>query len=1195
MLGKMFTFEWRYYTRQPSFYVSSLIFFALGFLGTSLDRVSMGGGNILKNGPYMTGFVMAILGVFCMILVVNFVAGTAMRNKNTGMSEILYCKPINALSYQLGRFLGAVAVVIAVFTMAPLGHMAGGFMPWVNEARIGPVNVSIYLTTFFYLSLPTILLFSCLFYTLAIRMNSMMAVYLAAVGFYMLYEVSSDFFASPDARSWAAMIDPFALQTFAELTRYWTVFEKNNTLLSFSSDFMLNRLLWMGLGVSVLAVFGRLSRSLTLTQTKVVKKVSKKQIALASDTGPMDNSIHHNGYIKAGWQHYLTRTRFEIKQVIFDPPFFILCALLFFVLLVVMFEPKGMFGGTLLPLTQSMIQMIRGTMGMLSLIIITYYSGEIIWRERESGMGDIIDSMPVANLSYWLSKLTALWAVLILLLAFAMGVTIIFQIGRGYAHIEYSQYLTTLFYFTALPWMMLSALAFFLQVLSPNKFAGMLFFVLFILSGLVMEPIGLGHNMFQFGSSPELTYTDLNKYGGALESHSWYMLYWGALSVVMSIVGYGLWQRGPVQGLKTRLRGLNYQIGSKGKLALASAAVVFVLSGANIIYNTRVLNNYTTDSDNNVVMVDYEKRYRRYYKDPVPVIIKLNASVDIFPEQRKIVADAKIEVINNSDKAINRFLVTIMGFRTSNMQVELEGGKLVPSEKDDYVYWFEFDKPLQPGEKRTGHYAVTRQQEGFVDINDTIQIVENGTFINNTELFPRFGYQPFLQLQDPVERELLGLEPLQRFHKLEDSEYYGQTIFGPESGHLEFEATVSTSADQVAIAPGYLQKEWSENNRRYFHYKMDAPIENYFSFMSGRYETLKTSHKGVSIEIYYHKTHGINVPRMQQAVMDSIDYYSENFGPYQHKQARIIEFPGYRDFAQSFPNTIAFSERIGFITDLSDESAIDQVYYVTAHEMAHQWWGGQVDGANVQGSTVISETLAQYSALMLTRKKYGDKKLRTILRFELDRYLRGRTLELVEELPLMRVENQPYIHYRKGAVVVMSLIDLLGEEKMNHALAGFLAEFKFSENPYPTTIDLLGYINREASEKEQIFIASMFSEISLYDLKAQDFAVEELDNDQYEVTFTIDARRFEADGSGMETEAGLSEMIDVGLFLDNPDKLSGSEEGSVESKLVYLQKHRISSGENIIKVIVPEKPVFAGIDPFVKLIDRDSADNIIKL
>merc|ERR1712130_695542 len=46
-----------------------------------------------------------------------------------------------------------------------------------------------------------------------------------------------------------------------------------------------------------------------------------------------------------------------------------------------------------------------------------------------------------------------------------------------------------------------------------------------------------------------------------------------------------------------------------------------------------------------------------------------------------------------------------------------------------------------------------------------------------------------------------------------------------------------------------------------------------------------------------------------------------------------------------------------------------------------------------------------------------------------DRYLRGRSSELLEEMPFMRSENQQYIHYRKGSVVMMSILDRLGEEK----------------------------------------------------------------------------------------------------------------------------------------------------------------------
>ena len=39
-------------------------------------------------------------------------------------------------------------------------------------------------------------------------------------------------------------------------------------------------------------------------------------------------------------------------------------------------------------------------------------------------------------------------------------------------------------------------------------------------------------------------------------------------------------------------------------------------------------------------------------------------------------------------------------------------------------------------------------------------------------------------------------------------------------------------------------------------------------------------------------------------------------------------------------------------------------------------------------------------------------------------------------------------------------------------------------------------------------------------------------------------------------------------------------------------KHKLTSGENKITITVPEMPAYAGVDPFVKLIDRDGNDNI---
>ena len=1199
MLAKMFLFEWRYFTRQPSFYVSALVFFTMAFLASSMNQLSMGGGNLLKNGPYMIGMVMTLLGLFSMFLVVNFVANTAMRDHSSEMSEILYSKPINPLAYQLGRFLGSYAIVVTVFAAVPFGMFVGSFMPWVEASRFGPTNFNHYVNIFTFYSIPTLFMLSCIFYALAVRFRSMMAVYLVVVAIIVAYEFSGNVLDTPDTRHIGALVDPFALRTFNEITRYWSIVEKNTGNISLEQSLIMNRIIWVSVGALTLAFFGQLTRLMTLQHKKLSNRQKRKMAKLESTTradaeieqqllkSSNINLKSHSSTKPNHWQLLITRIRFEVKAVISSPAFIILSILTAAILLIATTQPMGMFGTPFWPFTQSMVEVIRGTTALMMMIIIVYYSAEVIWRERSVGIGDIVDSMPVSNLVYWLAKLVAVWSVLFLLLTVSVLVTIGVQLGKGFNNIDIAQYSISMIFFTALPWMMYTVLAFLFQVMSPNKYVGMFAFVLFLASRLIMEPIGLEHNMFRFGQSPQMQYSDINGYGWFLNSQTWYMAYWAALSIILGIVSYGLWHRGPQPRLKARFKLLSYQIGRTGKTAITAALVVFVLSGANVAYNTRYLNDFKTSDEQNLETANYEKTFFQYAESPVPITTKLNAKVDVFPSARKIIASATFNVVNRSNKIIDKFLVTIPSGKDT--QVIIEGGELSSEVGPLATHWFVFETPMQIGESRQGSFHVTKQNSGFTDKNPDVTTLKNGTFINNTELFPSFGYQPMAELRDLNERQKHGLGQPRRAYKRENSRHHHQTIMGHMSGHIDFEATVSTSLEQTAIAPGYLQKEWTESDRRYFHYKMDAPIENYYSIMSAKLDVVKEMHKGVSVEVYYHPAHHMNVPTMVQAVKDSIDYYSESFGPFQHRQARIIEFPGYRSFAQSFPNTIAYSERIGFINDTRDENEINSVYYVTAHEMAHQWWGGQVEGAGVQGSTVISETMAQYSALMLTRKKYGMNKIRGILRYELDRYLAERSREVVEEVPLARVENQPHIHYRKGSVVMMSLLDLMGEERLNAAFAEFIADYKFTEGPYPLSTDLIDKLTKDASQEERDFIHKVFEDINLYNLIAKDTLVTETEDNQFEITFTVQANQYQVDGQGAETEQQLSQMVDIGLFAHDPDDLS------IENAPIYLKKHRIRSGENVIKVVVSKLPTHAGIDPYVRLIDRDTSDNVIAM
>ena len=1187
----MLTFELRYFIRQPSFYVTTLIFFLAAFFASSSDNFLLGGSNVNVNSPFSILMLMSGLLQFAIFLVVNFVAGSAIRNDETNMAELVFSKPFKPFMYQVGRFLGAYTVVAIIFASVPLGiYLGSGFgllVGWLDPELVGANKLHYYLTAYFYIALPSLFVLAAIFNGVATYFRSMMAVYLTAVAFLIAYSTVSAYFDDLAFRWIVGYADPFASGSLLDVTRYWTASDKNTQTLELTGVLLFNRLLWIGLAIVIFFASGKLSSRIVIKREK--KKLAASNFTKQKETALIASAKNYKTTASSFKQQLLLRCVFEFKHVVISAPFLILGLITLAVLMVPLFAPIGWYGTVNWPVTQNMVGIIQGATGLLITIVIVYYSAELVWRERNSGMGDIVDSFPVHNSVFWVSKLLALVSVIGLLYIFSMMLTIVVQLVKGQFNLEFGQYLFRLGYFSFLPFVMLAILAFFLQIISANKYIGMGLFGLYYLVSIVLSNYGFSHNMFHFAQSSPAPYSDINGYGHYLTGVAWYTLYWGGLSVVLAVVGLALWHRGPSQSLRHRLAQLMYSLGRKGQVAAVLGLVVFIAAGAQIYYNTRVLNDFYTKDQLEDLQVEYEQKFVQYKDDPLPIITDVDLNVEIYPQQRKMIATANVLITNTSDQAIKRFLVSKPD-NSPQWSVKIAGGDITEQLPDYSSAWFEFTQPLMPGEVRKGELSVERSHQGFADSRTDTKLVANGTFIDNWRLFPRFGYNDSYQLTDKHERRKRGLPELQRANKLEDTQYYKQSMFGANGGFINFAATITTDESQFAIAPGYLKSETVTDGRRTFRYEMDSPIINFYAILSARLESKKITHNGVNVEVYYHQDHAWNVDRMIESVTDSIDYFSAEFGPYQHKQMRIIEFPGYESFAQSFANTVPYSEQIGFITDNRDSSKIDVPYYVTAHEVAHQWWGHQVTGANVQGAAVLSESLSQYSAIMVLKKKYGEQKLRKFLKYELDKYLQGRAVEAYQEMPLYKVETQAHIYYQKGSVVMMAMHDLFGEERLNRILKEFVSDFKYQNNPYPTTLDLLSYLKRDATPAEQAFIDDQFMYITLYELTMKEAKVsDEVDsNGLYTVTLTVEAAKKRADGKGEETDQPLDEMIDIALFNDDPENLL------VEDFVIYSQKHRLVTGTNTIELKVKEKPLFAGVDPFVKLIDKDSVDNLAK-
>jgi aminopeptidase N len=197
-----------------------------------------------------------------------------------------------------------------------------------------------------------------------------------------------------------------------------------------------------------------------------------------------------------------------------------------------------------------------------------------------------------------------------------------------------------------------------------------------------------------------------------------------------------------------------------------------------------------------------------------------------------------------------------------------------------------------------------------------------------------------------------------------------------------------------------------------------------------------------------------------------------------------MEFPRYATFAQSFPGTIPFSESIGFVLDIDDEKDVDMAFYVTAHEVAHQWFAMQVEAANVQGQLMVLETLSQYAAMMVLKQKYSEEKVQQFLALQKDKYKEGKQRESQKEPTLALVENQDYVYYAKGAIHMYELQKRIGEENVNLALRHFLEDWnttngklKMQTDRYATTQDLLGYFREVTPVSLQYLVTDLFEKV----------------------------------------------------------------------------------------------------------------------
>ncbi|HWA33371.1 MAG TPA: M1 family aminopeptidase [Cyclobacteriaceae bacterium] len=1193
MFWEIFFFELNYRRVRPVTYIYVGVIFLLSFFIVTNPTLKLSGsiGHVNANAPYVIAYLTMAFSLFFTMITSSVMGVAVVRDFENNTEAIMFSTPMTKGEYLFGRFAGSLVVLVLMNLAAVIGMVVGftfgKYLPWEMAWRfreLAPFSLWAYLQPFLLFTIVNIFTTGAFFFLSGALWRKSIIIYTQGILLLILYQISSLFLADLNLKDIASLIDPFGVQTFFATTMYWTPAEQNNTLVPLSGRMLLNRSIWIGLGIVALLITYK-SFSFNVVRTALRKRKHSDENPARykkPDTVTIRFKLHVVN-TSMYWKQLLSLTAFYFRLVWRELPFIAIVLSGVLLLLINATRINHIYGTSSYPTTNAMLTLISNSFNLFLSIIAIFYSGELIWKERDVRFNLIMDAAPMLDLIGLLSKFLSLLMVYSSILLVLIGSGIAVQAFRGFYEFQIPVYFETLFSQTLSALAIYTALFFFIQILVNNKFLGFALSVLFLLLNTLLPQLGIEHSLWRMGSGSLGVFSDMNMYGHFVAPFVWLKLYWTGAALILFFISVLLAVRGAEEGMKTRWATSRLRITPFLKSSITLAALLFVCAGGYFFYNSNILNRFEKTTDLEKHQASYESAFKMYDSITQPKIVECNLHVELYPSKRNFSTEGYYYLKNKSARPIKELHVQHSPKLSEIEYLTFDAPAHITRADEDFRHFvYDLDSALQPGDSIKMSFKFAFLTKGFVDGKSNTDIVYNGTFLNNSYL-PSLGYNKNFGITDEGLRQKYNLGHRTKLASFDDPKATSVNLFGDDADHIRFDATIGTENDQIAIAPGYLQRQWTENDRAYFKYSMDKPMANFFSIVSGRYAVTRDKWNNVDLEIYYHPAHKYNLQRMTQGMKDALQYYSKNYSPFQFRQLRITEFPRYMPFAQSFATTIPFSEGLGFIMKIDDpKKDLDMVYYLTAHEVAHQWWGHQVMEADAPGGSLLSEGLAQYSALMVLKHASSEAAVQQYLRYELDNYLKGRALEKNQERPLVSVEKQAYIYYNKASLVFYALQDYVGETNLNHALAEYNHAWAYRESQYPTARDLVNQIRKVTPDSLQYLIDDMFENITLFDNKTRSVLFEERPDGQYDVTLTLSNLKVRADNFGTEQEIPMHDWIDVGIY--------SMEEGA--EKLVYLKKHLIAGADTKILITVKGKPSRAGIDPLGKLVDRHPDDNV---
>ncbi|HEY6965605.1 MAG TPA: aminopeptidase, partial [Erythrobacter sp.] len=545
LTARLAAFEIRYQLRNPVFWVSAAIFFLIGFGLSASDNVSFGApGAVHENSPYTVAFATSVFTTFYMFVITAFVANAVVRDDTTKFGPMIRATPVGESSFLAGRFLGGLAIAILGYLAVPAGIAVGAAMPWVDPETVGPGGLAIYAWPFLIIGIPNLILASAVLFSLATITRSMLASYIGALVLVLGYLTINAIVASdPSYQDVVARYEPLGAGAISEIARYWTATEMNTRLLPFEGNLLFNRIFVLALSAGFLALswwrFSMTERAPSRWQLRrLAKQAAKTAKAGAVAPQVLTAPVTRSFGLGHAFASFLLRLKAEVLFVLKSPGLIVLLLLALALTTINLFLAETTFGTASYPLTADIITTVIGSGALFCLIVAVFYGGELVWRERDVKIGEILDATPVPAWAVFVPKILAVFVVLLIMSLSGMAAGVLFQLAKGAPSIDIGLYLTAYVIPQSVDLLMLAVLAVFFQVLSPNKYVGWGLILVWFVSRIFLSNLGYNNILYTYNGTPPEPLSDMNGNGGFWYGAAIARVYWACFGVVLLVLAH---------------------------------------------------------------------------------------------------------------------------------------------------------------------------------------------------------------------------------------------------------------------------------------------------------------------------------------------------------------------------------------------------------------------------------------------------------------------------------------------------------------------------------------------------------------------------------------------------------------------------------------------------------------------------------